>query len=142
LFICKQEASSSEKIVGGQINASGRISIVAGGRIVNDGGNVFAIGDVNLDAPEIIAHGRPLHTAILRDKGLKALFGDTWAKIYANDQGGGFTAQQGQIFLHGTAIQDRGYYAAGKGIEGDIQVVEAARREPVTIEDHLGILFW
>src|SRR5258707_9740462 len=35
----------------------------------------------------------PVHTVILRDKGLKALFGDTWARIYATDLGGSYTVQ-------------------------------------------------
>lgn len=142
LIFCKQEADSTQQSVGGQINAGGKVEISAGERIVNDGGNVLGITDVILDAPQIIARGQPYHSVILRDEGLKALFGDTWAQIYANDQGGGFTAQQGRLILRGAAVQDRGYFSAGQGIEGDIQQIAPPQRQPVVIEDHLGLLFW
>lgn len=142
LFFCKQEAQSTQQRVGGQINAGGSVKIDAGERILNDGGNVLGILDVHLEAPQIIARGQPQHSVIQRHEGLKALFGDTWAQIYANDQGGGFTAQQGRLILRGTALQERGYFAAGQGIEGDIQQITAPQRQPVVIEDHLGLLFW
>lgn len=142
LIFCKQEANSTQQSIGGLINAGGKVEIRAGERILNDGGNVLGITDVILDAPQIIARGQPYHSVIVRNEGLKALFGDSWAQIYANDQGGGFTAQQGRLILRGTAMQDRGYFAAGLGIEGDIQQIAPPQRQPVVIEDPLGLLFW
>lgn len=128
--------------MGGQIHAGGQVRVNAGSRVVNEGGSMFGVGDVILESPEIIARGRSYHTVLYRDGGLKAMLGDTWAKVYANDQGGGFSSQQGKLILRGTAIQDRGWFAGGAGIEGDIQVIEMPRREPVRIEEHLGLFFW
>src|SRR5256885_15967916 len=84
------------------------VDIRAGGKILNDAGQVYAGKGMTLEAPEIIARGRPVHTVILRDKGLKALFGDTWARIYATDLGGSYTVQQGRLVLKGLAYQDGG----------------------------------
>lgn len=142
LFICDKRAKSSETLVGGQVNASGNIHIRAGERIINEGGGVFALGDVILESPEVIARAKTVHTALWRDQGLKSIFGHNWARIQAADQGGGFTAQHGRLILHGEAVQKRGYFAAGQGIEGSIRIVEPPRADPVTIEDHLGFFFW
>lgn len=142
LFFCKRTASSSEVLLGGQINAGTTLSIHAGGEVLNDGGMVLGIGDTTIDAARIVARGRPVHTAIVRADGLKAVFGDTWARIYAADQGGGFTSLQGKLILKGAARQERGYFKAAAGIEGQIEVIELPQRDPVSIEDHLGIFHW
>lgn len=142
LFVCHRDASSTASLVGGQINAGGSMNIKAGDQVINDGGSILAMGDITVEAPQIFAVGRQTGYALLRADGLKAIFGDTWAKIYAADQGGGFTSQQGQLILHGTATQDRGYFFGAKGVIGDIQIVMTPQRDPILIEDHLGIFFW
>lgn len=142
LFVCHRDASSTASLVGGQINAGGSMNIKAGDQVINDGGSILAMGDITVEAPQIFAVGRQTGYALLRTDGLKAIFGDTWAKIYATDQGGGFTSQQGQLILHGTATQDRGYFSGAKGVIGDIQIVMTPQRDPILIEDHLGIFFW
>lgn len=141
LFICKRTASSSEALVGGQIMAADTLSIRAGGQILNDAGQAFGGRGMVLDAPFITARARPVHTVILRDRGLKALFGDTWAQVYATDQGGSFTVQQGRMLLKGTARQDGGLFTASEGVEGAIEVIRPPHRDPVRLENHLG-LFW
>lgn len=141
-FVCRRDAFSTASLVGGQINAGGAMNIKAGDQVINDGGSILAVGDNTVDAPQIIAKGRQTGYALLRSEGLKAAFGDTWAKIYAADQGGGFTSQQGQLILHGAATQERGYFIGLKGVDGVIQVVETPQRDPISIEDHLGIFFW
>lgn len=142
LFLCHQDAFSTATLVGGQINAGAAMNIKAGDQVINDGGSILAVGDNLVEAPQIIAKGRQTGFALLRSDGLKAAFGDTWAKIYAADQGGGFTSQQGRLILHGTAIQERGFFVGAKEVDGVIQVVEAPQRDPISIEDHLGIFFW
>lgn len=142
LFVCHRDASSTASLVGGQINAGGAMNIKAGDQVVNDGGSILAVGDNIVDAPQIIAKGRQTGYALERSDGLKAAFGDRWAKVYAADQGGGFTSQQGQLILHGTATQERGFFVGAKGVDGVIQVVETPERDPISIEDHLGIFFW
>lgn len=142
LFLCRRSASSTETLVGGQIMAAGTLDISAGGQILNDAGQVYAGQGMQLQAPEIIARGRPVHTVILRDKGLKALLGDTWAQVYAADQGGSFTAQQGRLILQGAARQEGGTFQALDGVDGAIEVIRTPQRDPVRLENHLGILWW
>lgn len=142
LFVCRRTASSNEALVGGQIMGAESVDIRAGGKILNDAGQVYAGKGMTLEAPEIIARGRPVHTVILRDKGLKALFGDTWARIYATDQGGSYTVQQGRLVLKGLAYQDGGVLQASEGVDGAIEVIRKPSRDAVRIEDHLGIFWW
>jgi hypothetical protein len=142
LFICRTAASSNEALVGGQILASEEVRIHAGEAIVNDGGEVYGTHGMTLEAPQIEAIGRPVHTVIARDQGLKDLLGDSWAQVYATDQGGSFTVQDGQMILRGAAIQNRGVFRASYGIEGDITVVQSPERDPVRLIDHLGVLWW
>ena len=97
---------------------------------------------MQLQAPQIIARSRPVHTVILRDKGLKALLGDTWAQVYATDQGGSFTAQQGRLILQGAARQEGGSFQAQDGVDGAIEVIRLPQRDPVRLENHLGLLRW
>ncbi|WCM88105.1 filamentous hemagglutinin N-terminal domain-containing protein [Acidovorax sp. NCPPB 3576] len=141
LFICKRTASSSEALVGGQIMAADALSIRAGGQIVNDAGQVFGGRGMVLEAPVITARARPVHTVILRDRGLKAALGDTWAQVYATDQGGSFTVQQGRMVLKGAARQEGGLFTASEGVDGAIEVIRPPHRDPVRLENHLG-LFW
>lgn len=141
LFLCDREAASTERLVGGQINAAGEIHVQAGDEILTRGGQLYALGDIELEAPSIVAQGMSTHTAMLREDGLKAWFGDTWARIYSTDQGG-FVTQNGRLILRGAARQERGHFIAGAGTEGEIEVIEPPRRDLVRIEDHLGILFW
>lgn len=142
LFICKTTANSTEKLMGGQIMAANDLRVDAGGTVLNNGGTMYAGQNMVINAPTIIARAKPVHTVILRDKGLKALFGDTWAQVYATDQGGSFTAQQGRLMLQGVAQQDGGAFVAAVGIDGEIQVIRKPHRDPVRIEDHLGIFWW
>jgi len=142
LFLCRRSAASSEALVGGQIQAGGTLTLKAGQSIINDGGSVFSVGDMSIDAPLTIGRGSPLHTVITRASGLKALFGDTWAGVYAADQGGSFTAQQGRLILSAAARQEGGVFAAGGGIDGAITVIHPPQRDPVTLDDHIGILSW
>lgn len=141
LFLCDREATSTESLVGGQLNAAADLRVHAGDEILTRGGQLYALGDIELEAPSIVAQGMPTRTALLREEGLKAWFGDSWARIYSTDQGG-FVSQSGRLILRGDARQERGHFIAGAGVEGAIEVIEAPQRDRVRIEDHLGILFW
>ncbi len=142
LFWCKRSANASEQLSGGQINAATTIHIKAGGTVLNDGGQFLSVLGTTIEAPQTIARARPVQRALVRADGLKALFGDTWARLYASDQGGGFTAQQGRLIVHGAARQEGGYFAAGDGVEADIEVEREPQSEPVRLDQHLGILRW
>lgn len=142
LFLCHVTASADDRLIGGQINAGRDIELHAGTEIINDSGQVLAIGNMTLDAPRTLANGSAVHTVLTRASGMKAMFGDTWAKLYATDQGGGFTAQQGRIELSGHGIQNRGFFTAQQGVSGEIEVIQTPQRTPVSIEEHLGLGSW
>ncbi len=142
VFLCRRNANSTEALVGGQIQAGTDVRLQAGRSILNDGGSVFSIGTMTLEAPEITARGQTLHSTILRADGLKALLGDTWAGLYAMDQGGSFTAQQGRLLLRGQGRQDRGTFTAVQGVDGSIDVIQVPGRTPVTLDKHIGLLSW
>lgn len=142
LFLCRRSASTSEALVGGQMQAGGTLTLTAGDTVLNDGGSIYALGDVTVSARQTIARGVPLRTVITRASGLKALFGDTWAGVYAADQGGSFTAAQGRLILNGAARQEGGTYVAAAGIDGTIDVLSRPHRDPVELDDHIGLLPW
>lgn len=142
LIVCRRKAHSTEQLIGGQISAGTSLHIQAGGAVLNEGGQFFSMGEQLVEGARIIARAIPVQRAIVRADGLKALFGDTWARLYATDQGGGFTSQHGRILLHGAAQQEGGFFAAREGVDGAIEVVRLPQREPISIDSHLGILRW
>lgn len=142
LFICKHSAHSTEQLVGGQISAGTTMRIKAKGTILNEGGQFQSMGDQEIDGAQNIARAVPLQHTLIRADGLKALFGDSWARLYAIDQGGSFTAQEGKLILKGATRQEGGFFAARDGVDGSIEVIRPPHRDPITIDDHLGILWW
>ena len=143
-LFCRRTAEVSESLVGGQILASQDLRLKAGERVVNEGGLFHATRDLHIDSPLVEARGVPVHVALSRADGLRALFGDRWAGVYAIDQGGGFTAQTGRLILTGHAIQDRGFFNASQGVDGVITVERSPGRDPVELTSHLGLFsaFW
>ncbi|UOB60232.1 filamentous hemagglutinin N-terminal domain-containing protein [Burkholderia pyrrocinia] len=142
-IFCHADASSNVTPYGGTIQAGGNIGIKAGTVARNVGGNVFATGDIKVDAPITYAQGVTGYSAINQHRGFKAFFGSTWAQIIAMDIGGGFTAN-GSVTLTGEGVIDGGSFSGGKGItaSGGITTVRAPSRTPVQIDQHLGLTTW
>ncbi|WP_423760470.1 filamentous hemagglutinin N-terminal domain-containing protein [Burkholderia sp. NLJ2] len=150
-IFCHANASSNVTPYGGTIqasvdsqsNAGGNISIKSGTVARNVGGNVFATGDLKVDAPITYAQGVTGYSAINQDRGFKAFFGSTWAQLIAMDIGGGFAAN-GQVTLTGDGVIDGGSFSGGKGVTaaGGITTVRAPSRTPVSIDQHLGLTTW
>ncbi|WP_176042818.1 filamentous hemagglutinin N-terminal domain-containing protein [Burkholderia stabilis] len=142
-IFCHADASSNVTPYGGTIQAGGNIGIKAGTVARNIGGNVFAIGDIKVDAPITYAQGVTGYSAINQHRGFKAFFGSTWAQIIAMDVGGGFTAN-GSVTLTGEGVIDGGSFSGGKGVTaaGGITTVRAPSRTPVQIDQHLGLTTW
>ena len=142
-IFCHAEASSNVTPYGGTIQAGGNIGIKAGTVARNIGGNVFATGDIKVDAPITYAQGVTGYSAINQHRGFKAFFGSTWAQIIAMDIGGGFTAN-GSVTLTGDGVVDGGSFSGGKGVTaaGGITTVRAPSRTPVQIDQHLGLTTW
>ena len=142
-IFCHADASSNVTPYGGTIQAGGNIGIKAGTIARNVGGNVFANGDIKVDAPVTYAQGVTGYSAINQHRGFKAFFGSTWAQIIAMDVGGGFTAN-GSVTLTGDGVIDGGSFSGGKGVTaaGGITTVRAPSRTPVQIDQHLGLTTW
>ncbi|WP_175905700.1 filamentous hemagglutinin N-terminal domain-containing protein [Burkholderia seminalis] len=142
-IFCHADASSNVTPYGGTIQAGGNINIKAGTVARNIGGNVFATGDIKVDAPITYAQGVTGYSAINQHRGFKAFFGSTWAQIIAMDVGGGFTAN-GSVTLTGDGVIDGGSFSGGAGVTaaGGITTVRAPSRTPVQIDQHLGLTTW
>ncbi|WP_322023647.1 filamentous hemagglutinin N-terminal domain-containing protein [Burkholderia sp. BCC1977] len=142
-IFCHADASSNVTPYGGTIQAGRNIGIKAGTVARNIGGNVFATGDIKVDAPITYAQGVTGYAAINQHRGFKAFFGSTWAQIIAMDIGGGFTAN-GNVTLTGDGVIDGGSFSGGKGVTaaGGITTVRAPSRTPVQIDQHLGLTTW
>ncbi|MXN77782.1 filamentous hemagglutinin N-terminal domain-containing protein [Burkholderia sp. 4701] len=142
-IFCHADAASNVTPYGGTIQAGGDIDIKAGTIARNVGGNVFATGNIKVDAPVTYAQGVTGYSAINQHRGFKAFFGSTWAQIIAMDIGGGFTAN-GSVTLTGDGVIDGGAFSGGKGVTaaGGITTVRAPSRTSVQIDQHLGLTTW
>jgi filamentous hemagglutinin family protein len=142
-IFCHSNASSSVTPYGGTIQAGTDIAVTAGTVASNIGGNVFALGNINVTAPTTYATGVTGYAAIDQDRGFKAFFGSTWAQIIATDVGGGFTAN-GSVSLVGDAIIDGGYISGANGTSatGGITMLRSPATTPVQIGQHLGLTTW
>ena len=144
LLFCRTTADSNTTAVGGLLSASGDIDLRAGSEILNVGGRMLALHDIDLTAPRVVTRGVTVYASLARSQGMKAWFGDTWAQIYAADQGGALTANLGRLRIDGTLFNEGGELSATGGVEasGGVITVRAPRREAVRIEDHLGLTSW
>ncbi|MCA8179955.1 two-partner secretion domain-containing protein [Burkholderia vietnamiensis] len=142
-IFCHADASSDVTPYGGTIQAGGNIGIKAGTLARNVGGNVFANGDIKVDAPLTYAQGVTGYSAINQHRGFKAFFGSTWAQIIAMDIGGGFTAN-GSVTLTGDGVIDGGSFSGANGVTaaGGITTLRTPARTPVQIDQHLGLTTW
>ncbi|HDR8991149.1 TPA: filamentous hemagglutinin N-terminal domain-containing protein [Burkholderia vietnamiensis] len=142
-IFCHADASSDVTPYGDTIQAGGNIGIKAGTVARNVGGNVFANGDIKVDAPLTYAQGVTGYSAINQHRGFKAFFGSTWAQIIAMDIGGGFTAN-GSVTLTGDGVIDGGSFSGANGVTaaGGITTLRTPARTPVQIDQHLGLTTW
>jgi filamentous hemagglutinin family protein len=145
LIFCHESASTTVQSFGGVIEANGNISITAGTQALNVGGLVYSYtGDLTVRAPTVTARGVMGYTAYNRDFGLKAWFGNSWAAIYAADDGGLFEAASGQVTLVGQGIVEGGSFSGAHGVTATngIVTIRPPQRTPVTIGGHLGLVSW
>lgn len=142
LLFCRSSASSTVQSHGGLISASNDVNINAGAEASNVGGRVLALNNLTVTAPKTYATGVMGYTSYERDSGVKAWFGDTWARLYAMDIGGSWSANSGLVTIHGQAILNGGSFdgAAGVDASGGTLVIRMPKREPVTIQNHLGAM--
>jgi len=141
LIVCRTSALFTTAVTGGLLSAGGDIDIAAGKMAVNVGGRVLALGNLNVDAPITTASGVTGYSAIARDRGFKAFFGDTWARLYAMDVGGSWMAA-GHTRVSGDTVTDGGSFDGDVAIAGASTVSRPRQRDPVTIENHVGLTSW
>jgi filamentous hemagglutinin family protein len=142
-IFCHWSTSSDVTPYGGTIQSGADIAIKAGRVASNVGGNVFATGNLAVDAPITYAQGVTGYSSINPDHGFKAFFGSTWVQIIATDVGGGFTAD-GLLSLTGEGVIDGGSFGGGTGTTavGGITTVRAPSTTPVLISQHPGLITW
>lgn len=141
MIVCRTSASSTTTVIGGLLSAGGNIDIRAGAAASNVGGRVLALGELNVVAPVVYAAALTGYTALARDRGFKAFFGDTWARLYAADMGGNWiAASRGRIA--GDTIVDGGSFDGAIEIDGNTMVLRPRQRIPVVVESHLGMTSW
>ncbi len=141
MIVCRTSASSTTTVTGGLLSAGGHIDIQAGKLAANLGGRVLALGDLTVNAPLTYAAGVTGYSAIARDRGFKAFFGDTWARLYATDIGGSWMAA-GRTRISGDTVTDGGSFEGDVAIAGTTTVTRPRQRVPVTVENHLGFTSW
>ncbi|NKA72561.1 hemagglutinin [Ralstonia solanacearum] len=143
MIFCRESASSTVSTTGGAISAGGNLTINAGTLAENIGGQVLSVGNLTVTAPKVRAVGITGYTAIARDRGFKAFFGDTWARLYAADVGGGWLAMGGALTINGQGqIEGGSFDGQSVTASNGITTVRAKSRQPVSIESHLGLTSW
>ncbi|WP_246190358.1 filamentous hemagglutinin N-terminal domain-containing protein [Pandoraea captiosa] len=144
-IVCKAVASSTTASYGGQMQAAGSVTLRAGQSATNVGGNVIAWGgDLTVDAPLVTAQGLMGYTAYNGTRGLKAWFGNHWAAIYAQNDGGLFSAASGEVVLTGRGVIKGGVITGAGGVRAaqGIETAYVPYREPARIGTHLGLTTW
>ena len=141
-IFCREIASSTVSTTGGAISAGGNLTINAGTLAENIGGQVLSLGNLTITAPKVRAVGITGYTALARDRGFKAFFGDTWARLYAADVGGAWLAGQALIINGQGQIEGGSFDGQTVTASNGIATVRAKSRQPVSIESHLGLTSW
>jgi len=144
VILCRYHADSTVQSYGGMIEAGTDIKLSAGSQILNVGGTVLAVGGLQLSAPQVISRGVTGYTAFIRNRDMKAWFGNNWATIYRTDTGGLFRAGTGQVEIDGEGVIDGGSFAAPNGVHATngVITVRTPYRSPVTQQNHLGLVSW
>ncbi|OIT13691.1 hemagglutinin [Ralstonia solanacearum] len=143
MIFCRESASSTVSTTGGAISAGGNLIINAGTLAENIGGQVLSVGNLTVTAPKVRAVGITGYTALARDRGFKAFFGDTWAQLYAADVGGSWLAMGGALAINGQGqIEGGSFDGQSVTASNGISTVRAKSRQPVSIESHLGLTSW
>ena len=143
MVFCRESASSTVTTTGGTISAGGNLTVNAGTLAENIGGQVLSIGSLTVTAPKVRAVGITGYTALARDRGFKAFFGDTWARLYAADVGGSWLALGGTLTINGQGqIEGGSFDGQTVTASNGIVTVRAKSRQPVSIDSHVGLTSW
>jgi len=143
MIFCRSSASSTIATTGGAISAGGNLTIHAGTLAENIGGQVLSVGDMTVTAPKVRAVGITGYTALARDRGFKAFFGDNWARLYSADVGGNWLAIGGALTINGQGqIEGGSFDGQTVTASNGIVTLRARSRQPVAIDSHVGLTSW
>lgn len=98
-FTCIGYGHSDINLVGGGINASGDIHLIAGTTIRNKGGQILGLGDTVLTADEVLFEAVRVPSVYTRPPGLYNFWSGSSAWIAATDEGGLLLSPQGSITI-------------------------------------------
>jgi filamentous hemagglutinin family protein len=124
VFGCRVKAHSTVAINGGGITATGAVTLTAGEEVIDEGGHIDALGNIDVTAPLTIARAMDAYLAVSQSHGLGAGFGKGFARILRNDVGGTFNSG-GDLSISGDIVVDGGELEA----DGTL-VIGGERRDP------------
>lgn len=135
---CSYDSSGSVAILGGQMMASGRVSITATERFSNRAGTVFAGGDVTLTAAEVVLEAAIVPLLVERPRGLYNFWSSRAAWVFLREQFGGVISDTGRIVVNSAAPVRilGGTFDAAAGVQ--LQSGQVIVRPPVTQAGALG----
>lgn len=142
-FGCDKHGYSTVELHGGQLQASGGITIEATDAVHNTGGRFLAFDDIRIASPEVAANALDVYEVVQRPKGLRGLFMQDEALLLRMDQGGSFISNMGRIDFD-TVIPvrlDGGTTEAADGVEstGGIDVVREPEKDSSRFREHQGL---
>lgn len=144
LIFCHASASSNVKVLGGDVNASGKVNLQAGHNVTNLGSQVQGIQGVTVTAAQTTGTALQAFLASGVDRGFSYDIGKNWAQIAQGDSGGTFVSQFGGITINGDVIYNGGASIAGGSNPVTVTgktMTERVRSTPVFSPGPIG-LFW
>ncbi len=103
VLACRSEAEGDVVFAGGQLNASGSVVINASDSFTNKAGQVFAVGDVVVNAPTVTLEAAMIPTLIQRPAGLYNFWASKDAWVLLRDQFGTILADTGNVQINSTS---------------------------------------
>lgn len=142
-LVCRSWGGTTVTTAGGAINAAQGMQLTATGRILNDGGQFVAYGNMELNAPEIVANAAFVPTIVTRPGGLGTFFAGTrgWAAFMP--VGGQFISPTGTVdVVTSMPVTLRGgEIIAGAGVLNPSGVDQVLPPQPISPvgEQHIGL---
>jgi len=137
---CDERGGSNVELLGGSIQASNELNIIASDSLDNLGGTLQAVNDVTLNASEMASSGIEVYDVLTRNKGLRGLLLKNDALWIAVDQGGAVISNMGMISLGGSVLTiDGGRIESAGDISGDYDIVRKPTTQELIMRERIGI---
>ncbi len=141
-IFCRPQAKSTVVLHGGGIQATGSITLSAGKGVINQGGSVDAVDNIDLRTPLVRAEAMDAYLAMSQAHGFQSWFGKGYGRLFRQDTGGAFNAG-GSLTASGDLITDGGVLHIGGAttIDGTHTHLRDPVREPAPTDLPKGGLF-